>query len=179
MAGLFSSVDDAVQRWWRTVEDALYTAASTSVHLDELLGSEYDSHRTIDASVRGFNTLLTLLGDRKSDLKALATFSLPDADHLAVEPPKLAELQGALDSFTPPELTIVRREVFGRMPVLMERYERPLGASVIDSGITCWFYQVWRPDSSVAEFFRGVSLQHFVDVPPGVLPDEPRLPDLP
>jgi hypothetical protein len=163
------TIQDAVQQWWTGIEPDLAQRRSATIHIDDLLGNDYEPGRAAAQCESAFDALVIMLGERAESLKVIGEFILPRSSGLDLSHPAIIDLDDALDSKTPPSLTIVRRDLFGRVAVLMEEYELPIRVIAgVPSGVVAWFYRAWRPDRSepLDEYERAMYVEHYLELSP-------------
>jgi hypothetical protein len=161
-----STITEAVKRWWNDNVAYLDRESPVQVHLDALLGDAYQASAAATIGTRAYHALLAEVGDLVVEYRPVAQFYLPGASEFVVDAPNLDSLDALVDTFRPPSLVVVSRQAFGRSANLMEEYHRPLRTAEPHKGAyLVWSYRTWRVDMADDEYWRAVSLEHFLDVP--------------
>jgi len=136
------------------------------VHFDELFdgysraaGVEL-AHDVIAAAVRA-------LGPQLPDVKPVVSLPLRSTRRFTRRPPEFRALPSLLDDFEPPSLTLVHRDAYGRVAMLMQNHQVALRIDrETPSGVIIWSYRTW-PASDDEEWLRSISAEHWLKVSPG------------
>ena len=138
-----------------------------SIPIDRLLGDAYQRDRSVALGHECYRSLLDATQSVSDALMARIVFPLPVSAALEINPPQLADLQGAMSEFEPPSIYLCHR-TFVQYVSDFEEYRVPVEQAkhVIQGGLVGAYYTCYRDRQAGDkgwEYYRAVWFEHYTE----------------
>jgi hypothetical protein len=136
-----------------------------SIPIDRLLGDAYHRDHSVAMGHECYSSLLDATQSVSDALMARIVFPLPVSAALEINPPQLADLQGAMSEFEPPSTYLCHR-TFVQYVSDFEEYRVPLEQTnyVSQHGLVMAHYTCYRDRQAREqgwEYYRAVWFEHY------------------
>lgn len=138
-----------------------------SIPIDRLLGDAYERDHSVALGHECFRSLLDATQSVSDALMARIVFPLPVSVALEINPPQLADLQGAMSEFEPPSIYLCHRTIVQYVSDF-EEYRLPVEQTdhLIKGGLVGAYYTCYRDRQAREkgwEYYRTVWFEHYTE----------------